>query len=455
MQTAGHYEIGASGAPLPPLVKGMPLLGNALSLGQDPVRFLLKSYQQYGSIFRIRMFGKAVTVLAGKEANLFAQQEGSKVFSNHEVFIGLVRELGTTKNLANLEGAEHNLFRRTARAGYSATTMKQQTSEALDFAHHFIDTLPIDSAFDVFTTLQKLTSLQLGKILAHIDGAEYIGDLQKFMNFLLYIHVSSLLPKSLMHLPTYKRAKVRALEIAQKIVAYHIENPPSENRPSSLIDDFLQAHAVDPVAMPMNAVIAASLGPFLAGQDTVAATTAFMLYAILSNRHLYERVQSEVDRLFANGRPQAEDFRHAEALHLTAVETLRRYPVAPFMPQTTIQAFEFNGYQVTANSPVYMAQTLTQFLPQYFDNPFEFNIDRPKAPPGTLNPYGLGPHACIGAGMAELLILINVAAFLHSAKLQMSPTNYRLKMRVIPPAPAKFRVRIIERKNARFSESVL
>jgi cytochrome P450 len=324
--TPDHYEIGSTGAPLAPLVSGIPILGNALSLSQDPVRFLLTSYQHYGSIFRINIFGKVVTVLAGKEANLFAQHEGPKVLSNHEVFSGLVQELGTTKNLANLEGLEHTLFRRTARTGYSATTMRAQTANALDFAHHFIDTLPVNSPFDVFTTLQSLTSLQLGKILTYLDGAAYIRDLQTFMNFLLYVHVSGLWPKAVMRLPAYKKAKARALEIANKIVTYHIENPPTENRPASLIDDFLNAHETDPLAMPMDAVTAAALGPFLAGQDTIAATTAFMVYAILNNQDLYARVQTEVDKLFANGNPQAEDFRHAEALHLTAIETLRRYP---------------------------------------------------------------------------------------------------------------------------------
>jgi cytochrome P450 len=108
-----------------------------------------------------------------------------------------------------------------------------------------------------------------------------------------------------------------------------------------------------------------------------------------------------------------------------------------------------------ANTPVYVAQTLTQFLPEYYDNPFEFNIDRPKGPAGTMNPFGVGPHTCIGAGMAELLVMINVAALLHHAKLQLSPSNYQLKMRLIPPAPAKFRVKIIEKKRVGSSESML
>ena len=137
------------------MVSGLPLFGNALALGQDAVQFLLKSYQQYGSIFRIRIFAQTVTVLAGKEANLFAQREGARFLSNQEVFKGLIQELGTEKNLANLEGHEHSLFRRTAREGYSATTMKQQTALALGSAHQFIENLALNSVFDVFPTLQR------------------------------------------------------------------------------------------------------------------------------------------------------------------------------------------------------------------------------------------------------------------------------------------------------------
>lgn len=436
-----------SDVPLAPLVSGLPVFGNALALGQDAVRFLLKSYQQYGSIFRIRIFTKTVTVLAGKEANLFAQREGAAVLSNQEVFKGLIHELGTQKNLANLEGDEHRLFRRTARDAYSPTTMKQQTTLALDFSRQFMDKLPVNSVFDVFTTLQKLTSLQLGKILTQLEGEDYINDLQTFMNYLLYIHLTGIWPKAMMHLPIYKKAKARALEIAHKIVRYHIENPPGEHRPTGLVDDFLRAHEADPVAMPMDAVLAAALGPFLAGQDTVAATTAFMLYAILSNPALLERVQADIDALFANGAPKAEDFHHTKALHLTAIETLRRYPVAPFMPQTAAQAFEFNGYHVPANSPVYMAQALTQFLPEYYDNPFEFNIDRPKGTAGTMNPFGLGPHTCIAAGMGELLVMINVATILHTTKLALVPGDYQLKLRAIPPAPAGFCLKVVAKQN--------
>ena len=86
--------------------------------------------------------------------------------------------------------------------------MKEQTSHALDFAHHFINTLPTNSAFDVFTTLQRLTSLQLGIILYKFRRRgihQRLTDVYGF--FLLYVHVSGIWPKAVMRLPVYKKQK--------------------------------------------------------------------------------------------------------------------------------------------------------------------------------------------------------------------------------------------------------
>jgi cytochrome P450 len=196
----------------------------------------------------------------------------------------------------------------------------------------------------------------------------------------------------------------------------------------------------------MHAVHAAALGPFLAGQDTVAGTSAFMLYAIISNPEIYARVQTEVDALFANGIPAATDFRNAEALHNTAVETMRRYPVAPFMPQHISQDFEYSGYRMEKGEPIYVAQTITHFLPEFFEDPFTFNIDRPKPKAQTYAPFGVGPHTCIGAGMGELQIMVHIASLLHQAKYELAQPNYILKTKTLPPAPANFRLKIIEKR---------
>lgn len=440
------WQVGESKAPLPPLVPGAPIIGNALSLAADSSRFLVGLYQEYGPIFRIRIFNQIVTVLAGLEANRFAAQQGRDVFTNHDVFIDLVNSLGSPKNMAALEGEEHKFFRSTAHNGYSRAALAAAMPKIVDVITNFLAHQKPGAVFDVFPTFQRLISLQLGRVAADFYADDDIDELQRFMRYLMNVYLAGAWPRFVLNFPSYKNAQRNAHEFARKVVAHHQANPPSDNRPRDLIDDFLQAHNENPERMPMNAVHAAALGPFLAGQDTVAGTSAFMLYAIISNPEIYAPVQKEVDVLFANGIPAAADFRNAEALHNTAIETMRRYPVAPFMPQHVSQSFEFHGYRIERGQPVYVAQSLTHFMPEYFEDPFTFNIDRPKPKAQTFAPFGVGPHTCIGAGMGELQIMLHIAALLHQAKYSMEPANYQLKTKTLPPAPAKFRLKIVEKR---------
>ena len=440
------WNIGDTQAPLPPLVPGAPLVGHALSLAKDPVRFLVRLYEKYGPVFRIRIMNQTVTVLAGLDANRFAAQQGKNIFTNHDVFVDLANELGSSKNMIMLEGDEHKFFRKTAHDGYSRSTMAASMPHVVDVVTDFLSQQKPGSTFDVFPTFQRLISLQLGRVSANIKADEYINDLQTFMRYLLNVYLAGSWPRFFLKSPRYLRTKSIAHEFARKVVSDHQANPPSQDRPRDLIDDFLQAHQENPDLMPMHAVYAAALGPFLAGQDTVAGTSAFMMYAIVSNPDIYARVQHEVDILLANGVPDISEFRNAETLHNTAIETMRRYPVAPFMPQHVTQTFEYGGYRIESGQQVYVAQGLTHFLPEFFEDPFTFNIDRPKPKAQTFAPFGVGPHICIGAGMGELQIMLHVATLLHQAKYEITPRDYQLKTKPLPPAPANFHLKLVEKR---------
>ena len=84
-----------------------------------------------------------------------------------------------------------------------------------------------------------------------------------------------------------------------------------------------------------------------------------------------------------------------------------------------------------------------------FKDPFTFDIDRYQAPRNEhfgvgYAPYGLGTHTCLGSRWLELQLAINVLMIAHYFKLEVVPTNYKLKISPIPslkPSPKlKFRV---------------
>ncbi|HEV3286075.1 MAG TPA: cytochrome P450, partial [Steroidobacteraceae bacterium] len=61
----------------PALVRGLPVVGNALQMAKDPGRFFYECYRKYGPVFRLKVMNNVYTVLAGAEAaNFMGTREG-------------------------------------------------------------------------------------------------------------------------------------------------------------------------------------------------------------------------------------------------------------------------------------------------------------------------------------------------------------------------------------------
>src|SRR4051812_2119896 len=46
-----------------PVVRGLPVIGNALEMAADPARFFVRCYRQFGPVFRIKVLNKTYTVI--------------------------------------------------------------------------------------------------------------------------------------------------------------------------------------------------------------------------------------------------------------------------------------------------------------------------------------------------------------------------------------------------------
>lgn len=449
------WKLGATNAPLPPMVKGLPLLGSALTFGSDPVGALLRWHRELGPVFRVRVANKTYTVLGGVDANRFITATKYEAVSNYETFIDVISDLGTRKNLAVLDGEEHTKYRAVAQPSYSRGAMAGFIPVVTDTLTRFIATVEEQGDFAVFPALQRIISLQLGQGVANVRVDDNVEALQRYMRYLMFVHIVRLWPGWTVRLPSFRRAREESHQTIDRVLEFHRSNPPGESRPEGLIDRFLAAHREDPETFPLDAVRAASFGPFLAGQDTVAATTAFMLAAIHTNPDLRAQVQAEVDALFADGPPGAGAYKQAPILAKTVKETLRRYPVAPFLPKKSACEFEFAGYRVPKGEDLYIFQARSHFEEEHYADPWSFNVDRPSPKAVAYAPFGVGPHTCIGAGMGELQVLANVATFMHLGEFELSPTNYVLQQSTLPVAPKGFRLRLVKRRATSVPDGVV
>lgn len=442
------WQSGPSSAPLPPIVPGLPIIGSALPMYTDVLGFLVRQYQRMGPIFRIRIPGETYTVIAGQQANLFMAREGNDHFRSKEFWQDMDRELGAKTTLISSDGEIHSRLRQLQKRGYSRSTIEARLSDVVEIARRYAAEFPAGRSLSVYPWMQAVITDQLGTIIAGTAPGEYVKDVVNFVRTALLVRVTRQRPRFLTSLPAYRRAKQRTFELGRSILAWHRAHPPVD-RPANLIDDALAAAAEGSLVKDED-LMPFALGPYIAGLDTAASTAAFLLYALFADPDLRQQVQAEADALFAGEGATPAKVRALDVLQRTFLETLRRYPIAPAVQRTVTQPFEFAGHRVEAGGRIFIGTTVAHFIPELHPDPYRFDIDRYLAPrnenkiPGGFAPFSLGAHTCLGAGLAEVQIMVTVAALLHFAELQMDPPGYTLRTRTAPtPAPTPdFRMKV-------------
>jgi cytochrome P450 len=433
------------------VVHGMPLVGNALSMAKDPAAFFVRCYREHGPVFRIRVMNKTYPVIAGAEAaDFLGSQEGRDSLRSKEFWQGLIDEYGATRNITGEDGAPHKELREIMRRGYSREALKGRLNDLVAITDRAIgrDWAP-GTRVPVVRAMQYMVTDQLGEILTGAARPEYVQDVRTATQYMLNVLVTRQRPRILLKDPRYRRAKARVFELGEKIATDHRAGVDGRGD-ALLVDDIMRAHAENPRAMPADDLRLVLTGPYIAGLDTVANTTASFVYAVLKHPEVHARITAEADALFADGPIDEKDLGRLPSVRYALMETMRLYPIAVAQMRTATRDFAFAGHPIEAGETVYVATSVPHFLPEYYPSPDTFDIDRYAKPraehlqPGAYSPYGRGQHTCLGKSLADVQMLISMARLFHRLDLRLDPSGYTLATRTAPaPGPAmSFKVRV-------------
>ncbi len=422
-----------------PEVPGLPLLGNAVQMAGNVREFLTDSYQKFGPIFRVRALHQRFTVLAGPEANVFLTKTSNTCLRSYEPYRDFCMSFGAHRALLNMDGPEHLRMRKVVVKGYSPKTFEAHLDKVYDSTRRIIATWSPHRPMSLQHTMQEIIAEQIGIVCTGVSPQGYVDDLIKVLETLVNVHVTRRRPPQFTKLPKFRRAKNRVLELHKKIMAAHPSGDASAEE-MDFIDDLLELNRSDPQLMQETDLLVNIIAPYLVGIDTSASVCAFMLYSLLANPDLLERMRTEVDEMFDRGPPTAEALGKLEVTHQIAIETLRIYPVIPALIRVVSNSFEFGGYRVPAGGEVMLGTTVGHHLPQYFPNPDEFDIERyTQSPPqhrqpGCYAPFGVGRHRCIGAGFSEVQVAFTLAIIVRETNLALERPEKPLKIKIVPAA---------------------
>ena len=439
-----------------PRARGLPVVGNALSLGGDMRGFLLAQFRELGPIFRLRAFKHELIVLAGPEANIFTAHDNRCLRSN-DIWQDFHSALGARHSPLSADGAVHSRMRRDHAQVYSRKLLVENDAlaDAIRIVRREVAEWPTDQPFGAQYAFQRIITEQIGYLATGMSSRNYIDDIIFFSSTVLSTQVSRHVPKVVTRLPRFKRARRRVEELIRKILAAHA---PEKRGAASrdFVDDLLELNSADPHYISEADFMLFLLGPFIAGLDTAGSLCAFMIYELAKHPDLIERATAEADTLFEKDIPTLEDLGRLDIIRRAAMETMRLYPISPVLPRTAANSFRFEGHAVSAGETVLVAHTVPHMLPEYFRDPQSFDIDRYTAEraehrrPGVYAPFGVGAHQCLGRSLAEALVAINMACVLHETEIALHPPDYRLRTVPLPALHphGSLRLRLVRRRHA-------
>lgn len=431
---------------------GLPILGNARGMAGDLIAYLAQQYRELGPVFRVRVPSRAITVLAGPEANRFMQRQGTLYLRTIDTYAGFTRALGGHRFILSMDGAEHRRIRKVLANGYSHRFFLDHIDDAVQIVTRELDDLPEHKPLSALPILQRIIGGQIGVVCTGVRGDEYLQDLTAYMDRLFAI-TGMRRPQWMARTPRMRRARLRMEALQELIVTAHESARQDEDRTPDLIDDVLALHRADPQFLPETELALACVGPFIAGLHTAASVATCMLYELLRHPDAMAQVQAEADELFADGGPTAAKLQALDATQRAGMETMRLHQVTPVQMRTAVTTFEFEGFVIPSGTEVMVANTVPHLLAEHFPEPTTFDIDRytperaEHKAPGVYAPFGLGTHRCLGSGFTGMALALTLATMLRHADITMRPPGYRLRLNrtsVAAPKPS-FKIAVTRR----------
>jgi cytochrome P450 len=437
-----------------PKVSGWPLVGSAFAMESDLRGLLLREYQRHGPIFRVQALNRRFVALVGPEATTFLNKEGSTLLRSFEEWSVFREAFGSSHLLTDMDGREHIRMRKALSPGYSRQSVQGRYDELVDITRRVVSAWPQGKSIAPVPAFQRIIAEQIGLLLTGVSPGESLDSVQYYLLTLMRTMQRKSNSSLLRFRPRYRRAEKRTIELLNRVLEAHSSDGTELDEEADFIDILLHLHRTDPTLLPETNFRFAFLGPFFAGIDTAAIVCSYMLYALLSDPELLERMRSEVAGVFTGEPLTSESFGKLTTTRRILLETQRMYPAIPGAVRVVSNSFEFGGYKVPAGKRVLVGFTAAHHLPECFPEPDRFDIGRfaedraEHRQPGAYAPFGFGGHRCLGIGFAEVQIVLTMATIVHEMELALMRPNRPLRTRQVTTIRPVYRFRLTERRGA-------
>jgi len=183
---------------------------------------------------------------------------------------------------------------------------------------------------------------------------------------------------------------------------------------------------------------------FFGGFDTVSSLMCFAAHEITVNPDIQAKLHNEIEEVLktTNGELTYEALNGMQYLDAVINETLRLWPIAPFLDRINVEDFELPP-ALPGDKPFLLKKGMNVWFPayglhrdpKYFEKPDEFYperfLDENKKDINSTAyiPFGIGPRMCIGNRFALLETKVVLFHLLARCELKMcTKTSHPLQL---------------------------
>lgn len=354
---------------LPPAPEGHFLLGNLAAVSHDWLGFYAQCARDYGDVVRLRYLYVSICLLMHPRDIEYVLVTNPGNFNKSGDYRALARVLGN--GLLTNEGKPWQRQRGLIQ--------------------------PIFRRENILSYAPVMTRAA-GRMLDSWTGGESRN-----------VHEDLLLP---FDLPDFLApARRDAISDLNQIINGIIRERRATHQPRrDLLDTLLHARDTEGHPMSDTQLRDEIMTLFLAGHETTAIAPSWACYLLGQHPQVEAKLVEELNAVLGDREPTPEDLPRLRYTDMVLKESMRLYPSVWGIGRKAIADCEIGGYRVTANTNIFIFQSLTQRDPRFFPNPDAFDPERwredpirtGKIPRFAYFPFGGGPRVCVGAAFATL-----------------------------------------------------
>ncbi|KAK2640204.1 hypothetical protein Ddye_027999 [Dipteronia dyeriana] len=436
---------------LPPSPPKIPILGNLHQLSGDlPFRRLKELAKTYGPFMHLQLGGTtAFAVSSAEYAEQIFKTHGANFVQRPYTLASHVLSYDSTGVASSRYGAYWREVRKVSMLGFLTlkkvqsfhSVREEEMANLVNWIASRAGT-PINFTDKIYTITYDFTSrVAFGRIIESQEN--FIWVVKEMVKYVEGFHYADLFPSiSLLHWITGFRFKLERVkrysdEILESIINEHKKNRKEKKATleigksreeilehEDVVDILLDAQEErmeNDIKLTTDNLKAVVLDMFTGGGETSATTVDWAMVELMRKPHLLKKAQAEVREVFGSkGKVDEAGLNELNFLKMVIKETVRMHPAFPLIPRGNRESCVINGFDIPANSTVFVNVWQVNRDPERWTDPDTFNPERFldsdldfKGTDYEFVTFGAGRRICPGMVFGLATVEISLAMMLY------------------------------------------